>query len=182
MDELTRTDQQGSATVGGAAGADEAAAILRRPGVLAVLAALRAAGIAGEPRVLPETAPSAAAAAQQLGCPVGAIANSLVFEADGEPLLVLTSGAHRVATERLAERIGVGRIRRASADFVRAATGQAIGGVAPLGHPRPLRTLVDESLADYPVIWAAAGHHRTVFPTRYEELAAATSAQIVPVD
>ena len=179
MDELTGTDQQGSATLDGA---DEAAAILRRPGVLAVLAALRAAGIAGEPRVLPETAPTAAAAAQQVGCPVGAIANSLVFEADGEPLLVLTSGAHRVATDRLAGRIGVGRIGRASADFVRAATGQAIGGVAPLGHPRPLRTLVDESLAEHPVIWAAAGHHQTVFPTSCAELAATTSAQIVTVD
>jgi prolyl-tRNA editing enzyme YbaK/EbsC (Cys-tRNA(Pro) deacylase) len=180
MDEATRIDQQDPVTPAPDAGED-AAAILERPGVRAVRAALRAAGIAGEPRVLPETAPTAAAAAQQLGCPVGAIANSLVFEADGEPLLVLTSGAHRVATDRLAARIGVARIRRASADFVRAATGQAIGGVAPLGHPRPLRTLVDEALAEYEVVWAAAGHHRTVFPTGCAELAAAASAQIVAV-
>jgi prolyl-tRNA editing enzyme YbaK/EbsC (Cys-tRNA(Pro) deacylase) len=176
MDELTRLEQDPDTSDDAAA-----AAILHRPGVLAVRGALVAAGIAGEPRVLPASAPTAAAAAQQLGCPVGAIANSLVFEADGVPLLVLTSGAHRVATDRLAERIGAGRIRRAQADFVRAATGQAIGGVAPLGHPAPIRTLVDEALAGYEVIWAAAGHHRTVFPTGFAELVAAVSGEIVAV-
>jgi len=161
---------------------DSGAAILERAGVRAVRAALRAAGIADEVRVLGTTAPTAAAAAEQLGCPVGAIANSLVFEADGEPLLVLTSGAHRVQTETLAERIGVDAIRRASAEFVRAATGQAIGGVAPLGHPAPVRTLVDEALAAYEVIWAAAGHHQTVFPTTFAQLVAATGGMVVAVD
>jgi prolyl-tRNA editing enzyme YbaK/EbsC (Cys-tRNA(Pro) deacylase) len=160
----------------------DAAEILERPGVRVVREALRAAGIAGEVRVLPETAPTAAAAAQQLGCPVGAIANSLVFEADGAPLLVLTSGAHRVDTAALAERIGAGAIRRAPAGLVREATGQAIGGVAPLGHPRPVRTLVDEALAGHEVIWAAAGHHRTVFPTDFASLVAATSGTVVAVD
>ena len=158
------------------------AAILDRRGVRLVREALRAAGIPDEVRVLTSTAPAAAAAAEQLGCPVGAIANSLVFEADGAPLLVMTSGAHRVQTSALAERIGVGAVRRASADFVRAATGQAIGGVAPVGHPAPLRTLVDESLAAYEVIWAAAGHHQTVFPTSFEQLVAATEGTIVAVD
>jgi prolyl-tRNA editing enzyme YbaK/EbsC (Cys-tRNA(Pro) deacylase) len=157
-------------------------AILARAGVRGVLEALRAAGIDGAVRVLPETAPTAAAAAQQLGCEVGAIANSLVFDADGAPLLVLTSGAHRVDTAALAGRIGAGSIRRATADFVRAATGQAIGGVAPLGHPRPVRTLVDEALAGHEVIWAAAGHHRTVFPTDFAALVAATSGAVVAVD
>lgn len=156
--------------------------ILERPGVRSVRAALRSAGISGEVRVLPDSAPTAAAAAQQLGCPVGAVANSLVFEADGAPLLVLTSGAHRVDTDALAERIGVGSIRRAPARFVREATGQAIGGVAPLGHPAPVRTLVDEDLAGYDVVWAAAGHHQTVFPTDFARLVAATSGEVVAVD
>lgn len=160
----------------------DAAAILDRPGVRLVREALRANGIGGEVRVLPETAPSAVAAAEQIGCGVGAIANSLVFEADGAPLLVLTSGAHRVDTSALADRIGVTKIRRASADFVREATGQAIGGVAPLGHPAPVRTLVDAALAEYDVIWAAAGHHRTVFPTDFATLVAATAGEIVAVD
>jgi prolyl-tRNA editing enzyme YbaK/EbsC (Cys-tRNA(Pro) deacylase) len=157
-------------------------AILERAGVRLVREAMRAAGIADDVRVLASSAPTAAAAAEQLGCPVGAIANSLVFEADGAPLLVLTSGAHRVQTSALAERIGVGSIRRASADFVRSATGQAIGGVAPLGHPAPVRTLVDEALAAYDVIWAAAGHHQTVFPTNFAQLVAATGGTAVAVD
>ncbi|MBR7834332.1 YbaK/EbsC family protein [Actinospica durhamensis] len=161
---------------------DGDAAILDRPGVRLVREALRAAGITGAVRVLPATASSAATAAEQIGCPVGAIANSLIFEADGAPLLVLTSGAHRVDTTALAERIGAARIRRASADLVRAATGQAIGGVAPLGHPAPVRTLVDEALAGYPEIWAAAGHHQTVFPTDFARLVAATGGEVVAVD
>ena len=161
---------------------DGDATILDRPGVLLVRAALRAAGIPDQVRVLPATASSAAAAAEQIGCPVGAIANSLIFEADGAPLLVLTSGAHRVDTAALAERIGVARIRRASADFVRTATGQAIGGVAPLGHPAPVRTLVDEALAGHAVVWAAAGHHQAVFPTDFAGLVAATGGEVVPVD
>jgi prolyl-tRNA editing enzyme YbaK/EbsC (Cys-tRNA(Pro) deacylase) len=140
------------------------------PNVEHVAARLRELGATGEVRELPEAAPTAATAAAQLGCDVGAIANSLIFAADGEPLLVLTSGAHRVDTTSLAERIGVARIKRADPEFVRAATGQPIGGVAPLGHPKPIRTLVDEWLAKYDVVWAAAGHPHTVFPTSYEEL------------
>ncbi|GAB3982543.1 YbaK/EbsC family protein [Actinoallomurus acanthiterrae] len=140
------------------------------PNVEHVAARLRELGATGQVRELPEAAPTAATAAAQLGCDVGAIANSLIFAADGEPLLVLTSGAHRVDTTGLAERIGVARIKRADPEFVRAATGQPIGGVAPLGHPQPVRTLVDEWLAKYDVVWAAAGHPHTVFPTSYEEL------------
>lgn len=160
----------------------ETEAILERPGVRAVREALLAAGIADAVRVLDATAPTAAAAAEQLGCQVGAIANSLVFEADGAPLLVLTSGAHRVNTEALAKRIGADAIRRASADFVRTATGQAIGGVAPVGHPAPVRTLVDEALAAYDVVWAAAGHHQTVFPCTFAELVKASGGTVVAVD
>jgi len=131
---------------------------------------LRELGVAGQVRELPEPAPTAATAAAQLGCEVGAIANSLVFTADGAPLLVLTSGAHRVDTGRVAELVGAARVKRADPEFVRAATGQAIGGVAPVGHPRPLRTLVDRWLDGYDVVWAAAGHPHTVFPTSFAEL------------
>jgi prolyl-tRNA editing enzyme YbaK/EbsC (Cys-tRNA(Pro) deacylase) len=137
--------------------------------------ALKSLGVAGEVRVLPESAPTAAAAAAQLGCEVGAIANSLVFAADGSPLLVMTSGAHRVDTARVAALIGAGEVTRADARSVREWTGQVIGGVGPVAHPAPLRTLVDTWLAKYDVVWAAAGHPHTVFPTSYDELIRITS-------
>jgi prolyl-tRNA editing enzyme YbaK/EbsC (Cys-tRNA(Pro) deacylase) len=135
-----------------------------------VAAVLRRLGVSGQVRQLPEPAPTAVAAAAQLGCDVGAIANSLVFSADGAPLLVLTSGAHRVDTAKVAVLVGATKVKRADPDFVRAATGQVIGGVAPVGHPRPLRTLVDRWLAAYDEVWAAAGHAHTVFPTSFAEL------------
>src|ERR1700729_1015684 len=94
-------------------------------------------GVAGAGRVLPDSAPPAAAAAAQLGCEVGAIANSLVFAADGAPLLVMTSGAHRVDTAKVAALIGASGVERADARSVREWTGQAIGGGAPAGHPAP---------------------------------------------
>ena len=131
---------------------------------------LRELGVSGQVRELPEPAPTAAAAAAQLGCEVGAIANSLVFSADGGPLLIMTSGAHRVDTAKAAARAGVATVRRAGADSVRAWTGQSIGGVAPVGHPQPIRTLVDTWLDRHETIWAAAGHPHTVFPTTYAEL------------
>ena len=131
---------------------------------------LRDLGVAGEVRELPEPAPTAATAAAQLGCEVGAIANSLIFSADGAPLLVMTSGAHRVDTTRVAELTGVSAVSRADARSVREWTGQAIGGVAPVGHPSPIGTLVDTWLEKYDVIWAAAGHPHSVFPTSFAEL------------
>ncbi|MEH0846145.1 YbaK/EbsC family protein [Micromonospora sp. CPCC 205711] len=146
------------------------------PNVQAVQDALDAAdardGSGGPSRVrlLPEAVHTAAAAAAALGVEVGAIANSLVFEADGAPLLVLTSGAHRVDTAELAARLGVTRLRRATPEFVREHTGQVIGGVAPLGHPRPLRTLVDTTLQGYAEIWAAGGVPQAVFPSTYADL------------
>jgi prolyl-tRNA editing enzyme YbaK/EbsC (Cys-tRNA(Pro) deacylase) len=133
-------------------------------------AVLRDLGVAGEVRELPESAPTAAAAAAQLGCEIGAIANSLVFNADGAPLLVMTSGAHRVDTTKVAALTGVSLVQRADARSVRDWTGQAIGGVAPVGHPAPIRTLVDTWLGSCDVIWAAAAHPHTVFPTSYAEL------------
>ncbi|WP_242901937.1 YbaK/EbsC family protein [Actinomadura terrae] len=135
-----------------------------------VAKALEAQGAAGKIVELPDSARTAQAAADQLGCEVGAIANSLVFDADGAPLLVLTSGAHRVDTARVAALVGAAAVRRATPEFVREATGQPIGGVAPLGHPEPIRTLVDVWLDKYDEVWAAGGHPHTVFPTSYEEL------------
>ncbi|TDD54253.1 YbaK/EbsC family protein [Nonomuraea terrae] len=147
-----------------------------------VESALRERGANGEIVVLPERAPTAATAAAQLGCEVGAIANSLIFDADGEPLLVLTSGAHRVDVELIARTAGVQRVRRATPEFVRAATGQPIGGVAPVGHPAPVRTLVDNWLSKHDVVWAAGGHPSTVFPTTFDELVGITGGTPVDVE
>jgi prolyl-tRNA editing enzyme YbaK/EbsC (Cys-tRNA(Pro) deacylase) len=132
-------------------------------------------GRPSEVRLLPEAVHTAAAAAAALGIEVGQIANSLIFDADGEPLLVLTSGAHRVDTAKVAADLGVGKLKRATPDFVRTHTGQVIGGVAPLGHPKPLRTLVDTALERYGEIWAAGGVPQAVFPTTYAELVRITA-------
>ena len=140
------------------------------PNVLRIQDALLAAGAKGSVRMLDESARTAAEAAAALGVEVGQITNSLVFVADGQPLLVLTSGRHRVDTARVAELVGVAKVSRADADFVREHAGVAIGGVSPIGHPRPLRTLVDVALNDYDVVWAAAGHTHAVFPTTFDEL------------
>jgi prolyl-tRNA editing enzyme YbaK/EbsC (Cys-tRNA(Pro) deacylase) len=140
------------------------------PTVARVVEGLTAAGWRGEVRETVDSARTAAQAAAALGCDVGAIASSLVFLADGEPLLVVTSGAHRVDTAAVAARLGVGSVDRAPAEVVRSATGYAIGGVAPVGHPRPLRTVVDVDLGRHDVVWAAAGHPHAVFSTSYDEL------------
>jgi prolyl-tRNA editing enzyme YbaK/EbsC (Cys-tRNA(Pro) deacylase) len=138
---------------------------------VAVDEVLERAGVAGRVQMLAAAVPTASAAAALVGVEVGAIANSLVFAtAEDEPLLVMTSGAHRVDTAKVAALVGTAQLRRASADFVYAATGQRIGGVAPVAHPRPLRTVVDVALADYPQIWAAGGIPHAVFPTTFDEL------------
>ena len=144
--------------------------------------ALRAAGIRGEIVVLPDAASTAALAAAALGVEVGAIANSLVFWSDGEPLLDMTSGAHRVDTAALAQRLGRTKIARATPDQVREATGQAIGGVAPTGHPAPIATIVDEDLARHPELWAAGGTPHTVFPLTFDELVRVTGGTVAKVD
>ena len=128
-------------------------------------------------RVLPDAVTTAAAAAAALGVEVGQIANSLVFDADGETLLALTSGAHRVDTGKVAAMVGAERVRRASPEFVRAATGQVIGGVAPVGHPTAIRTLVDLALEQYDEVWAAGGIAHAVFPTTFTELVAVTGGE-----
>ncbi|HEX5597718.1 MAG TPA: YbaK/EbsC family protein [Micromonosporaceae bacterium] len=146
------------------------------PNVQAVQDALDNAGArdgSGHPsqvRVLPDAVRTASAAAAALEVEVGQIANSLIFDADGEPLLVLTSGAHRVDTARVAADLSLTALKRATPEFVREHTDQPIGGVAPLGHPKPVRTLVDTALAAYDEIWAAGGVPRAVFPTTYAEL------------
>ncbi|WP_435809638.1 YbaK/EbsC family protein [Streptosporangium canum] len=152
------------------------------PNIEKVAAVLGEHNVSGEIVVFAEATPTAATAAAQLGCEVGAIANSLVFDADGAPLLVLTSGAHRVDTGLIAETVGAAKVKRATPEFVRAATGQVIGGVAPIGHPAPLRTLVDTWLGRYEVVWAAAGHPHTVFPTSFAELVRITDGTPVEVE
>jgi prolyl-tRNA editing enzyme YbaK/EbsC (Cys-tRNA(Pro) deacylase) len=146
------------------------------PNVQAVQAALVAADAHGEVRMLPDAVSTAAAAAAALGVEVGQIANSLIFDADGEPLLVLTSGAHRVDTAKVAALLGVANLKRATPEFVRSHTGQPIGGVAPLGHPKPTRTLLDTALAEFDEIWAAGGIPHAVFPISYAELLRVTDA------
>jgi prolyl-tRNA editing enzyme YbaK/EbsC (Cys-tRNA(Pro) deacylase) len=146
------------------------------PNVIAVRDALTAAGSdAAEIVILDEAVHTAPAAAVALNVEVGQIANSLIFDADGEPLLVLTSGAHRVDTAKVAAALGVAKLRRATPEFVRLHTGQAIGGVAPLGHPKPVRTLVDVALERFPVVWAAAGVPQSIFPITYAELVRVTA-------
>jgi prolyl-tRNA editing enzyme YbaK/EbsC (Cys-tRNA(Pro) deacylase) len=148
------------------------------PNCAAVDAALRAAGAPGQVRVLDEAAPTAAAAAALLGCDVGAIANSLLFAtAEQTPLLVLTSGAHRVDTARVAALVGTGELHRARPEFVLFHTGQPIGGVAPVGHRHPIPTIVDTALEQYEQVWAAGGIPHAVFPTTFAELVRITDGQ-----
>jgi prolyl-tRNA editing enzyme YbaK/EbsC (Cys-tRNA(Pro) deacylase) len=132
-------------------------------------------------RVLPDAVTTAVAAAAALGVEPGQIANSLIFDADGAPLLVLTSGAHRVDTGKVAALVGAGRVRRASPDFVRTATGQVIGGGAPVGHPTSLRTLVDRALEQYDEVWAAGGVPHSVFPSTFAELVKVTGGEAADV-
>jgi prolyl-tRNA editing enzyme YbaK/EbsC (Cys-tRNA(Pro) deacylase) len=144
------------------------------------IAAFRAehARLGGTGRIvtLPDSVHTAALAAQALGCEVGAIANSLLFAADDGPVLILTSGGHRVDTALVAGTIGVRELRRAKPEFVREHTGQVIGGVSPLAHPAPVPTYIDPWLKQYDEIWAAAGHPAAVYSTTYAELVAMTGA------
>jgi prolyl-tRNA editing enzyme YbaK/EbsC (Cys-tRNA(Pro) deacylase) len=138
-------------------------------------------GGTGRVVILPDAVHTAALAAEALGCEVGAIANSLLFDADGSPVLILTSGAHRVDTEKVAAAVGVESLRRAKPEFVREHTGQVIGGVSPIGHPAPVPTYLDPWLRRYDVVWAAAGHPAAVFSSTYDELRALTGATEIEV-
>jgi prolyl-tRNA editing enzyme YbaK/EbsC (Cys-tRNA(Pro) deacylase) len=159
------------------------------PSIARFRAELESRGGTGRIVVLPDSVHTAALAAQALGCEVGAIANSLLFAArtgsgagDGVPVLILTSGGHRVDTAKAAEAAGVAALDRATPDFVREHTGQVIGGVSPFAHPRPVRTFLDPTLRRYDEIWAAAGHPAAVFSTTYDELLAMTGAEEIEVN
>ena len=143
--------------------------------------ALITSGLRDTVRVFGTKVPTAAAAAAVLGCDVAAITNSLVFTLDGAPLLILASGAARVDTALVAKHLGEGKIRRATSDFVLEHTGQEVGGVAPIGHPVKIQTVLDESLAAHPVLWAGAGDHNSMFSITYEELKLITAAQELKV-
>jgi len=147
---------------------------------------LESRGGTGRIVVLPDSVHTAALAAAALGCEVGAIANSLLFAAttltgETEPVLVLTSGAHRVDTGKVAAAIEVAALKRAKPEFVREHTGQVIGGVSPIAHPSPIRTFLDPALQAYGEIWAAAGHPAAVFSTTYDELRQMTGAREIAV-
>ena len=153
--------------------------ILEKSAVKRVVAAMETFSIKGEIRVLSETAKSAAEAAAGLGIEVGQIASSIIFKLPDEtPLLVITSGRHRVDTELVANKLGIEKLERVDADYVKEKSGFSIGGVAPIGWIKtPSITLIDEALNDYEVVWAAAGHPHAVFPTSYSELLSCTEAK-----
>jgi prolyl-tRNA editing enzyme YbaK/EbsC (Cys-tRNA(Pro) deacylase) len=151
-----------------------------KPSAQRVQAALAALGFANQVIELPESTRTAAEAAAALGCTIGQIAKSLIFQgaASGQAVLVIASGSNRVNEARLAELLGE-PVQKPAADVVREQTGFVIGGVAPVGHSRPLITLLDEDLWHYQEIWAAAGHPKAVFRLTPEELARMTGGQIV---
>ena len=157
--------------------------ILEKQAVKRVLAALAENKIKGEVEVLSETAKSAAEAANGLGIEVGQIASSIIFKLpDNSPLLVITSGRHRVDTELVAAKLGMGELGRVDADYVKLISGFSIGGVSPIGWLNPPAvTLIDIALADYEVVWAAAGHPHAVFPTTFAELESVCNATAMEV-
>lgn len=151
--------------------------VLTNPSVVRVTALLKELGCSGEILVLSDSARTALDAAHALGIEVGQVASSIVFKLpSGNPILIITSGRHRVDTELVAKNLGVEKLHRADADFVKEQSGFSIGGVAPLGWVSPATILIDEALNDYEVIWAAAGHPHAVFPTTFDELIAVTNA------
>jgi prolyl-tRNA editing enzyme YbaK/EbsC (Cys-tRNA(Pro) deacylase) len=161
--------------------------VLARPAVKRVRAAIEANALPGEITILSETAKTAVDAARGLGIEVGQIASSLVFKLpDGSPLLVITSGRHRVDTKAVAQELGVSELTRADAEWVKTVSGFSVGGVAPIGwesQDLSLRTtvIIDEALSEYEVIWAAAGHPHAVFPTSFDELQRITGARALVV-
>lgn len=152
--------------------------VLEKAAVKRVIAALLEHGCDGQIKVLSDSARTAAEAASALGIEVGQIASSLIFKLpDGSPLLVITSGRHRVDTDLVASNLGIEKLGRVDADYVKEQSGFSIGGVAPIGWVSPATILIDQALNDYEVIWAAAGHPHAVYPTTFAELLAITSAK-----
>ena len=153
-------------------GVKEKAAVKR------VLAALMQHDINSEVHVLSDSARTAQEAASALGIEVGQIASSLIFKLpDDSPLLIITSGRHRVDTELIATNLGIEKLARVDADYVKEKSGFSIGGVAPIGWISPATIIIDEALKDYAIVWAAAGHPHAVYPTNYAELIFCTGAQ-----
>ena len=147
----------------------------------AVVTAGRSLGLELDVREFPDGTRTAADAARAIGCQVDQIVKSLVFVADSEPVLVLTSGGNRVDVVKVGKERSAAVVRKADADEVRAATGYAIGGTPPFGHARDLPVLVDGHLTGFEVIWAAAGTPRHVFPITPADLLRATGGQVADV-
>jgi prolyl-tRNA editing enzyme YbaK/EbsC (Cys-tRNA(Pro) deacylase) len=156
--------------------------VLKNSSVQRILAEIKNRGMSGEVKILSDSARSAAEAAAALGIQAGQIASSIVFKLpNGDPLLVITSGAHRVNTELVAKNLGIEKLHRADADFVKAASGISIGGVSPIGWDpdtgiNQTTIVIDQALDAFDVVWAAAGHAHAVFPTTYSELITQTNA------
>ena len=152
--------------------------ILQNPSVQRVSAKLKELGVSGDVHVLSDSARTAQEAADALGILVGQVASSIVFKLDDEsPLLVITSGRHRVDTKLVAEKLGITKLHRVDADYVKEKSGFSIGGVSPVGWINEATILIDEALNDYDVVWAAAGHPHSVYPTTYAELIKCTGAE-----
>ncbi|MFF3289054.1 YbaK/EbsC family protein [Streptomyces sp. NPDC003023] len=143
--------------------------------------ALRELGLDVPVRRFPDATRTAVQAAQAIGCDVGEIVKSLIFAADGVPVLVLMDGSSRVDVERVRQELGAEAVKRADADLVRETTGYAIGGVPPFGHRTSTRVLADRGLLDHDVVWAAAGTPHTVFPLDPKSLIAHAGGTLVDV-
>jgi prolyl-tRNA editing enzyme YbaK/EbsC (Cys-tRNA(Pro) deacylase) len=146
-----------------------------------VVEAARSLGLDLDVREFPEGTRTAADAATAIGCAVDQIVKSLVFVADTDPVLVLTSGGNRVDVVKVGKQTGSAAVRKADAEEVRAATGYAIGGTPPFGHARDLAVLVDRHLTGFDVVWAAAGTPRHVFPITPGDLVRVTGGRVADV-
>jgi prolyl-tRNA editing enzyme YbaK/EbsC (Cys-tRNA(Pro) deacylase) len=153
--------------------------ILEKAAVRRFIDAAHSLGIDGEIKVLSDSARTAIDAANSLGIEVGQIASSLIFKLpSGNPLLIITSGRHKVDTDFVAQNLNIEKLDRVDADYVKERSGYSIGGVSPLGWiSKPEITLIDEALNDYDVVWAAAGHPHAVYPTSFSELLECTGAK-----
>jgi prolyl-tRNA editing enzyme YbaK/EbsC (Cys-tRNA(Pro) deacylase) len=154
-------------------------AIFENSSVQRVQGLMKELGMKGEITALADSARTAKEAADALGIEVGQVASSIVFKLDDEsPLLVITSGRHKVDTELVAKSLNQSKLHRVDADYVKEKSGFSIGGVSPLGWiSKPEIILIDEALNDYEVVWAAAGHPHAVYPTTYAELIQCTDAK-----